>query len=135
MVVDGFRTFHVFVTGVFNLPKLNRGGLWVRVKFHHTATGSKCYYVAVYTFLCLVVFFLSSLKIAMESLKKSTVIATALVWASFSVLDLASGCGGCPGRSRSCKYTVMCSESVLDGICILNVEVRVPPSLVSANQR
>ena len=50
-------------------------------------------------------FFPSSLKIAMGYLKKSTVIVTAIVWASFSFPDLASGGGG----SRSCKYTVLLS--------------------------
>ena len=50
-------------------------------------------------------FFLSSLKIAMDYLKKSTVIVIAIVWASFSFPDLASG----RGKSGSCKYTVWLS--------------------------
>ena len=58
-------------------------------------------------------FFLSSLKIAMDSLKKSTVIVIVVVWASFSFLDFASGCGGC----GPCKYTLW------DGIFILNLQV------------
>ena len=45
-------------------------------------------------------FFLSSLKAAMESSKKSTLILIGVVLASFSFLDLASGCGGC----GPCKY-------------------------------
>ena len=47
----------------------------------------------------------SSLKIAMDYLKKSTVIVIAFVWASFSFPVLASGGGG----SGSCKYTVLLS--------------------------
>ena len=63
--------------------------------------------------------FLSSLKTAMDSLKMSTVIVIAVVWASFSSLDFVSGCGGC----GPCKYIVIASESVRDGIYILNVQV------------
>ena len=66
----------------------------------------------------MVVFLLSSLKIAMDSLAKSILIGIAVLWASFSFLDFASGC---------CKYTVLRSESVWDGICVLSFLSSVLP--------
>ena len=64
---------------------------------------------ALHIFVFLVVFLLSSLKIAMDSLRKLIVIGIAVLWASFSFLDFSFGCGcGC----GSCKYIVLRSESV-----------------------
>ena len=46
----------------------------------------------------------------MDSSKRSIVIVIVVVLASFSILDLVSGCGS---RSRTrCKYTVMCRDKV-----------------------
>ena len=55
----------------------------------------------------------------MDSLKRSTAIVIAVVLASYSFLDFAFGCGG----SGPCKYTVLRSESVCDGTCILNIQM------------